>query len=151
MQEKDCTAFLFLSSVLIKSLHHVGNFPWVVYLLPDNMRLLNVCKAGPLIPFCIVVLCCKSSKYTGALQMACLYLVINIFHLKLSASATEMRGDHLSMKDEGPEKRKAKIKPNQPTNRTNKQKNNKALSCMQNDTIQCTDLLKCTKQFFLHA
>lgn len=80
MQEKDCTAFLFLSSVLIKSLHHVGNFPWVVYLLPDNEIIKYMCKAGPLIPFCIVALCCKHSKYRGALQMACLYLVINIFH-----------------------------------------------------------------------
>lgn len=49
MQEKDCTAFLFLSSVLIKSLHHVGNFPWVVYLLPDNMRLLNMCAKQALL------------------------------------------------------------------------------------------------------
>jgi len=48
--------------------------------------------------------------------MTRLYLVINIFHLELSASATEMRGDHLSMKDKGPEKRKK----------------NKALSCMHN-------------------
>jgi len=40
--------------------------------------------------------------------MTRLYLVINIFHLELSASATEMRGDHLSMKDKGPEKRKKK-------------------------------------------
>lgn len=55
--------------------------------------------------------------YTGALQMTCLYLVIDIFHLELSASTTEMRGDHLSMKDKGPEKKK---------------KNNKALSCMHN-------------------
>lgn len=40
--------------------------------------------------------------------MTRLYLVINIFHLELSASATEMRGDHLSMKDKGLEKRKKK-------------------------------------------
>lgn len=112
--EKDCTAFLFLRSVQINSLHRAGNFPWVVYLLPDNMRLLNTCAQQALV-IClrIVALCCKHSIYTCALQMACLYLVINIFHLELSASATEMRSDHLSMKDK-------------------ENKSYEALSCIQN-------------------
>lgn len=102
--------FFFLRSVQINSLHHVGNFPWVVYLLPDNTGLLNTCaQQALLICLCIVALCCRHSLYTCALQMTCLYLVINIFHLELSASATEMRGDHLSMKDKGPEVRKIKM------------------------------------------
>lgn len=58
MEEKDCTAFLFLRSVQINSLHHVSNFPWVVYLLLDNMRLLNTCAQQALvICLCIVALC----------------------------------------------------------------------------------------------
>lgn len=68
MEEKDCSAFLFLRSVQINSLHHVSNFPWVVYLLPDNMRLLNTCaQQALLICLCIVALCCKHSIYTCAL------------------------------------------------------------------------------------
>lgn len=113
VEEKDSAAFFFfffLKSVQINSLHHIGNFPWVVYLLPDNTELLNTCaQQALLICLCIVALRCRHSLYTCALQMTRLYLVINIFHLELSASATEMRGDHLSMKDKGPEVRKIKM------------------------------------------
>lgn len=110
VEEKDSTAFLFLMSVQINSLHHVGNFPWVVYLLPDNTGLLNTCaQQALLICLSLVTLCCRRSLYTCALQITCLCLVINIFHLELSASATEMRGDQLSMTDKGPEVRKIKM------------------------------------------
>lgn len=110
VKEKDSAAFLFLMSVQINALHRVGNFPWVVYLLPDNAGLLNTCaQQALLICSSIVTLCCRHSLYTCALQMTCLCLVINIFHLELSASATEMRVDHLSMKDKGPKVRKIKM------------------------------------------
>lgn len=73
MEEKDCTAFLFLRSVQVNSLHYIGNFPWVVYLLPDNLRLLNTCaQQALLICLYIVALCCRHSVYTCALQMTCL-------------------------------------------------------------------------------
>jgi len=63
----------------------------------------------PSLSVCALLPSVANILYTRALQMTCLYLVINIFHLELSASATEMRGDHLSMKDKGLEERKIKI------------------------------------------